>query len=736
MTNFSYLNFDVHIQRSGDGGYRLVVEAPSGETIRALFDLPFSELELENFMLKAGPTRRGVRRAETPEVEAAKRFGEKLYAALFTADVRSAMQSSIDQARQRGESGDERVGLRLRLRLVEVPELAGVPWEYIYNPGLNRFLALSTETPLVRYLDLPERIRPLKVVQPLRVLVMLPAPSDYPELDVRQEWLNLSTTLAGLQQAGLVQLDLLEVSTLTGLQRQLRRDEYHIFHFIGHGAFDRNVADGLLILEDEDGRGRAVSGQDLAMLLHDHTSLRLAVLNACEGALSAVDDPFAGVAQSLVQGGLPAVIAMQFEITDRAAIIFAHEFYRAMSDGYPVDAALTEARKVLLTESRGNGLEWGTPVLYMRSPDGRIFNLEKRQPTTAATPPPSPAPAPAATSHDSPSAATGAAASSTQSEAVASGAASQGSVRAAVETGAGVHPQPQPSADAPESTAVVTRSGGPSAARGAEKPPARKRNTPLLAAVLIVAVLVLAAGAGLFFLTRGGGQATSSPGQVPADASAHNDLGLSAWEVGDLDKAIAEYSEAIRLKPDYAMAYTNRGIAYHSNNMLNEAIADFSKAIELAPNDGRAYLERGTTYMDKSNYDNALPDFARAIELMPNSAEPYYQRGISYLQTNRYDEALRDFDKAIDLEPSWQDAYDLRGRVYASKGDYSNAIANYTQAIDLSPNDTFYFDRAEAYRLQGDNAKAIADYRAVLEQTDDDGLRTDATQRLKVLENK
>ena len=85
-----------------------------------------------------------------------------------------------------------------------------------------------------------------------------------------------------------------------------------------------------------------------------------------------------------------------------------------------------------------------------------------------------------------------------------------------------------------------------------------------------------------------------------------------------------------------------------------------------------------------------------------------------------------------------QDAYHQRGRVYAKKSDYSAAIADYTQAIELSPNeaDAFYFDRAEAYRLQGDNVEAIADYQAVIEQTDDDGLRTEATQRLKVLENK
>jgi hypothetical protein len=383
MSGIAYVNLDVQIQRAPEsGGYRVMVQSSGGKSVRASFELPFSEYELENFILKAGPARRGVRRIETQELDAAKHFGAKLYDALFTADVRSALQSSLEQARQKAAtaSNRRRAGVRIRLRLADVPELSGVPWEYLYNRTFNQFLALSTETPLVRYLDLPERTRPFRVSPPLRIIVMIAGPSDLPPLNVKQEWLNLSEALGDLRGEGLVEMEVMETPTLPALQRQLRRGEYHIFHFIGHGTFDKQTDDGVLAFEDKEGKSRMVSGQDLAVLLHDHPSLRLAVLNACEGAHTTSSDPFGGVAQRLVQGGLPAVAAMQFDITDEAAIAFAHEFYRSIADGYPIDAAATEARKVIFTESQGNGLEWGTPTLYMRSADGQIFNVQRPAP--------------------------------------------------------------------------------------------------------------------------------------------------------------------------------------------------------------------------------------------------------------------------------------------------------------------------------------------------------------------
>jgi CHAT domain len=366
--DLTYQDFDMLLERADQDAYRVrVVNAPAGPAPSVTFTVPFSQLELENFVLKIGRPRRVVRRVDAPETAAIKSFGGQLYRALFHDELELNLLRSQAQAAANGR------GLRLRLRLSDTPELAELPWEFLYDRTRNLFLALSHRTPLVRFLEVPDPPRPLLVSPPLRVLVMIASPSDYPQLDVEQEWTKLCDALRPLEQAGHVQLERLEAATLAALRQRLRRDEWHVFHFIGHGGFDQDTQDGVLLLEDQTGRGLRVSGQDLGVLLNDHDPLRLVVFNACEGARADPSDPFAGTAQSLLQRGVPAVVAMQFEITDPAAIKFAQELYAAVADGYPLDAALTEARKAIWAD--GNQVEWATPVLYLCAPDGRIFNV-------------------------------------------------------------------------------------------------------------------------------------------------------------------------------------------------------------------------------------------------------------------------------------------------------------------------------------------------------------------------
>ena len=359
------LDFDVVID-SRDGGYRTrVVDSPAGEA-GTDFALPFSDKDLRILILEVvgsiGRVRRHVRRIDSPDRLLLENFGNQLFQAAFSGPVGEC----LGRSRIAAESKD--AGLRIRLRLP--PPLVDIPWEYLYDEE-HGFLGLDPDTALVRYPELPTAVKPFPISPPLRILAMISAPSDLPELDVEDEWDKLNSTLSGLAGAGMVQVDRLENGTLSSLRRQLTVEKYHVLHFIGHGGFDEQGQDGALALESAEGKTRLVTGRSLGMMIH-HRTLRLAVLNACEGGRNTKDDPFGGVAQGLVRQSIPAVIAMQFEISDPAALVFSQSFYQGIADGLPIDVATVEARRAIFAD--GNEIEWATPVLYLRSPDGRVFN--------------------------------------------------------------------------------------------------------------------------------------------------------------------------------------------------------------------------------------------------------------------------------------------------------------------------------------------------------------------------
>jgi len=364
-----YLDFELQIEHEGDHYLAKVIRSPIGEA-SGTFTLPFTEDRLENLVLKLGRIRASTRRIYSTEMEAAHELGGKLFEAVFSNEVRATLRSSLDEASRRKDTG-----LRIKLRLQDVAELADLPWEFLFDASLDRFFAQSNQTPIVRYIEMPQRIVPLTIDLPLKILVMISSPTDYAQLNVQQEKFLLEEALQELSKKRMVQLEWLEEATLQALQRRLRAETYHVFHFIGHGGFDPRAEEGVLVLEDERGRGWQAGAHRIGTVLHDHRSLRLVVLNSCEGARNSRTDPFAGVATSFVRQGIPAVVAMQFEITDNAAVIFSSEFYTALSEGFPVDAAVTEARKAIYAEP--NDVEWGTPVLILRSPDGILFRVKE-----------------------------------------------------------------------------------------------------------------------------------------------------------------------------------------------------------------------------------------------------------------------------------------------------------------------------------------------------------------------
>jgi uncharacterized protein (TIGR02145 family) len=228
------------------------------------------------------------------------------------------------------------------------------------------------------------------------------------------------------------------------------------------------------------------------------------------------------------------------------------------------------------------------------------------------------------------------------------------------------------------------------------------------------------------------------------NATKYVDRGNEYKENGELDKAIAEYSEAIRVDPNYADAYYCRGIVYIAIGSHDEAIADANKVIQLDhnyalayyirglaygakgdcdnaianhtesilldPANAKVYCYRGLAYGFKGDYDKAIVDLAESIRLDPTDAMWRYYRGLTYGIMGDYDKAIVDFTESIRLDPTNTIAYSSRGGTYEVKGDYENAIADCTKAIQLNPNDANAFaSRSMAYGAIGDHDKAFAD---------------------------
>ncbi|MFN8444408.1 MAG: SUMF1/EgtB/PvdO family nonheme iron enzyme [Caldilineaceae bacterium] len=371
-----YLDFDLEMLDRVADSYPLAVRGDAGDA-RALLRLPFDptpdasnlalhnrQLSLRVALLSSGGRQR---RALSREEEQVQQFGGELFEALMVGDIRSRYDLIQERANRQGK------GVRIRLR-IQPPELAMLPWEFLYDRRSGEYVGLSFNTPIVRYLETAQPLQPLNVPAPLRVLGLVCSPKDLEPLDVALEKQRVETALRDLLADGLVELTWLDGQTWRHLQRAMRRGPWHIFHFIGHGDFDLNRQEGLIALEDDTGNSFRLYANELSRLLADHRSLRLTLLNACEGAHGGASDLFSSTAAALVRRGVPAVLAMQYKITDAAAIEFARTFYESIAESMPVDAATSEARKAI-SIGVANSHEWGVPVLMMRSLDGRLFEV-------------------------------------------------------------------------------------------------------------------------------------------------------------------------------------------------------------------------------------------------------------------------------------------------------------------------------------------------------------------------
>jgi tetratricopeptide (TPR) repeat protein len=159
------------------------------------------------------------------------------------------------------------------------------------------------------------------------------------------------------------------------------------------------------------------------------------------------------------------------------------------------------------------------------------------------------------------------------------------------------------------------------------------------------------------------------------------------------DKALAAYTKAIEVNPQYAEAYLRRGNVYHDLKEYdkaikdyNKAMADYNKALEIELEDVYAsYKNRGNVYYNLKEYDKAMADYNKVLEIDPQDAHAYLRRGIVYYDLKEYDKAMADYNKAIEINPQYAMAYNNRGLVYYNLKEYDKAIKDYNKALEIDP---------------------------------------------------
>ena len=384
-----YADFDVLLEPRGDGFVSRVLDSPVGPTgpeefvppdVAGVTDLVQGLRDLRRIT----PAHPEVPSAAALPSAAIKAFGTKLFEALFTGGVESALRSSLHVSAKHNE------GLRLRLQFAATPDLTSLPWQFLHDPVRRRFPCRQDDFPTVRVVDVPEPIAPLTLSGPIRMLVAISSPIDLPQLDVEAEWRRLTTTLAPLTDTGRLEPRAPRPGHPRGAAH--RGDRRRVPRLPLHRARRRRpgVRGGAAGLRWPHGtRATGEPCSHVADLL-GNSPIELAVLNSCEGGRVTAVDPYGSSALTLVEHGIPAVVAMQFEISDVAATAFSGVLYERVTAGAGIDLAVTLARQAILTASPA---EWSTPVLYLRPEGSRLFNRKDEPPP----PPPPPAlPDPAA----------------------------------------------------------------------------------------------------------------------------------------------------------------------------------------------------------------------------------------------------------------------------------------------------------------------------------------------------
>ena len=594
-----FRDFNIEILAKRDDLFDVrVVSGASGElqatiTLQRSVDDVLQALQAHGIHVRGATGERDFTPPEHTVARPSTAIGQELFDLLFSSpEVTRALAECMTDAK------NSDAGVRLKLTLntkdAAVADLARLPWELLHDDTKYKYFSLRPDSPIVRYLEVPKPfvVKPFR--PPLRILVVSSNPRNDLALDKERD--NLKAALGDDPN---IELTFVEGATIQTIAGALARGkatgrDFHVLHYMGHGDFHNGK--GALLLHKDGGGEDFVDADAFNTALQAAEDIRLVFLNSCNTAQSSAEagsNPFAGVATALVFEGVPAVVAMQRPVPDNAAIVLAKNFYPNIARGWPVDAAVSEGRRQMFFANR-DSLDWAIPVLFMRSPNGALFDFAETSAPAVAMPPPQP-------------------------------------VAARVDA-------ERPAA--PESQRVA---GLRPVATASNAPPSRMRMMAVGAALAVAALITL-----VVFLP----DAPAPEGQPAAGAPAAAPGTTPAAEPVPIDEEQVRALQARAGKdPQDAESRMELGITFSDANRFAEAIPWFEQALALRPKDLDLSSELARTYDLAHQPERAEKQFAAALAIDPQHPKTLAYKGMFLADRQDFDGAEALWEEVVRISP-------------------------------------------------------------------------------------
>jgi protein O-mannosyl-transferase len=171
----------------------------------------------------------------------------------------------------------------------------------------------------------------------------------------------------------------------------------------------------------------------------------------------------------------------------------------------------------------------------------------------------------------------------------------------------------------------------------------------------------------------------------PRYAEAHYNLARLLAQKGQLDDAVTHYEKALEINPADAEAQNNLGVTLFGSGRVDEAIAHYQEALKIRPDYAEGSCNLANALLSKGDLDEAIARYSECLALSPNQADVQYDLASALLRKGRTDEAIAHYKKVLELRPDSADAYANLGSGFLAKGRVRDAIAAYRNALRISP---------------------------------------------------